>query len=73
DSASAEHTAVNTGSIFTLKEDSTADITSVTGGFFSLSGSSKANINTVLSGGWLEVNDDASITETTISSDIEKK
>ncbi|WP_025474342.1 autotransporter YapG, partial [Yersinia pestis] len=36
-------------------------------------GSSKANINTVLSGGWLEVNDDASITETTISSDIEKK
>ncbi len=73
DSANAEHTAVNTGSIFTLKEDSTADITSVTGGFFSLSGSSKANINTVLSGGWLEVNDDASITETTISSDIEKK
>ncbi|AXY34472.1 autotransporter YapG [Yersinia pseudotuberculosis] len=73
DSASAEHTAVNTDSIFTLKEDSTADITSVTGGFFSLSGSSKANINTVLSGGWLEVNDDASITETTISSDIEKK
>ncbi len=73
DSASAEHTAVNTGSIFTLKDESTANITSVVDGFFTLSDRSKANINTILSGGRLELNDDASATETTISSDIEKK
>ncbi|WP_072081341.1 autotransporter outer membrane beta-barrel domain-containing protein [Yersinia similis] len=73
DSASAEHTAVNTGSIFTLKDESTANITSVVDGFFTLSDRSKANINTILSGGRLELNDDASATETTISSGIEKK